>query len=253
MNDVSRENLPMDPFLKLDSKAILETLDRLERRIEERFPGSGLGRVSRDLIAVGRHAEQRSMMIARPNIALRAAVIVAVVAGISGLFFVGAHVQFKAGNHEIFGVFQGVEALFNIVILVATALFFALSLELRIKRKHALRDLHTFRSIAHVIDMHQLTKDPTKSLYNDRRTASSPARNMDSFDLTRYLDYCSELLSLTGKIAALYAQNLPDFTILETVNDIEELTLNLSQKIWQKINILERQQALHYQPKSKRD
>jgi hypothetical protein len=33
---------------------------------------------------------------------------------------------------------------------------------------------------------------------------------MSPFELTRYLDYCSEMLSLTSKLAAVYAQNLPD-------------------------------------------
>jgi len=33
---------------------------------------------------------------------------------------------------------------------------------------------------------------------------------MSPFLLCRYLDYCSELLSLTGKLAALYAQSFSD-------------------------------------------
>ena len=33
---------------------------------------------------------------------------------------------------------------------------------------------------------------------------------MSEFELMRYLDYCSEMLSLTGKLAALYMQNMRD-------------------------------------------
>ena len=62
---------------------------------------------------------------------------------------------------------------------------------------------------------------------------------MSRFELTRYLDYCSEMLSLTNKLAALYAQNLPDAVVIDAVNDIEQLTTNLSSKIWQKITILD--------------
>ena len=47
---------------------------------------------------------------------------------------------------------------------------------------------------------------------------------MGRHELMRYLDYCSEMLSLTNKLAALYAQNLPDSVVIDTVNDIEELT-----------------------------
>jgi hypothetical protein len=45
--------------------------------------------------------------------------------------------------------------------------------------------------------------------------------------------------SLTGKLAAVYAQNLPDPVVIDAVNDIEELTANFSRKVWQKISILE--------------
>ena len=47
------------------------------------------------------------------------------------------------------------------------------------------------------------------------------------------------MLSLTSKLAALYAQNLPDPVVIDAVNEIESLTTNLSQKIWQKITIVD--------------
>jgi hypothetical protein len=134
---------------------------------------------------------------------------------------------------------QGVEAAANIVVLVGALLFFLISLETRHKRNRSLRDLHTLRSIAHVIDMHQLTKDPSQYIAGAIGTASSPKRSMTPFELTRYLNYCSEMLSLTNKLAALYAQNLPDTVVIDAVNDIEELTTNLSSKIWQKITIID--------------
>ena len=55
--------------------------------------------------------------------------------------------------------------------------------------------------------------------------------------LARYLDYCSEMLSLTGKVAALYVQNFEDGVALQAVNEIEDLTTGLSGKIWQKLTI----------------
>ena len=134
---------------------------------------------------------------------------------------------------------QAVEAAANIVVLLGAAVFFLISLETRLKRNRSLRDLHVFRSIAHVIDMHQLTKDPSSALASDYATASSPQRTMTPFELTRYLDYCSEMLSLTSKLAAVYAQNLPDPVVIDAVYDIESLTTDLSQKIWQKITILD--------------
>jgi len=62
---------------------------------------------------------------------------------------------------------------------------------------------------------------------------------MTPFELSRYLDYCSELLSLTGIIAALYAQNSEDSVLVDAVSDIEQLTNGISRKIWQKLMILD--------------
>ena len=57
--------------------------------------------------------------------------------------------------------------------------------------------------------------------------------------MTRYLDYCSEMLSLTSKVAVLFAQGFPDPVVTEAVSDIERIAAGLSQKIWQKIMILQ--------------
>jgi hypothetical protein len=57
--------------------------------------------------------------------------------------------------------------------------------------------------------------------------------------LGRYLDYCTDLLSLTGKLSALLVQRYKDDVVLREVNDIEALTSALSGRIWQKIRLLE--------------
>jgi hypothetical protein len=57
---------------------------------------------------------------------------------------------------------------------------------------------------------------------------------MSSFQLARYFGYCSEMLSIVGKLATLYAQDFPDASVLQSVNQIEDLTTSLSSKIWQK-------------------
>jgi hypothetical protein len=97
--------------------------------------------------------------------------------------------------------------------------------------------LHRLRSLAHVIDMHQLTKDPTVIL-DTHKTQASPERTMSQFELTRYLDYCSEMLAMVGKLAALYGERMRDGVVIDAVNDIETLTTSLGRKIWQKITII---------------
>ena len=228
-------------YRTLDLEAILETLRRLERRISERFAGSGLLSICHELVTLARDVQQRAKAIAAPNIALRAAVYIVILAGIVGLLVVAFGIKFQIGSTELLSVVQAVDAAANIVVLLGAALFFLISLETRLKRNRSLRDLHVFRSIAHVIDMHQLTKDPSSVLAGECATASSPERTMSAFELTRYLDYCTEMLSLTSKLAAVYPQNLPDPVVIDAVNEIELLTTNLSQKIWQKITILDRE------------
>jgi len=58
--------------------------------------------------------------------------------------------------------------------------------------------------------------------------------------MEHYLDYCSELLSLIGKVAALCAEESRDSLVLTTVSDLETLTTGMSRKIWQKISLLPR-------------
>ena len=130
------------------------------------------------------------------------------------------------------------EAGINDLVLIGAAIFFLGTLEGRIKRRRALRALHELRSIAHIIDMHQLTKDPERTTGQTPATESSPTRRMTPLELGRYLDYCSEMLSLTGKVAALYVQQFDDSVALQAVNEIEDLTTGLSSKIWQKLMIL---------------
>jgi hypothetical protein len=62
---------------------------------------------------------------------------------------------------------------------------------------------------------------------------------MTAAEMSRYLDYCSELLAITGKLAALYAQAVPDEGVASAVNDIELLGSSLSRKIWQKITLID--------------
>jgi hypothetical protein len=228
-------------YRHLDYQQILTTLEVLSRRIRERFTGSGLGRVSGELLEVAKESAARIDRLRRPRWRLRTGIAV-VIAAILALAVGAAVLSMQASTEadNVFNVLQGLDAAVNEIILLAIALYFFLSLEGRLKRSEALHGLHQLRSIAHVIDMHQLTKDPDVVLVPTAPTPSSPERTMTRFELCRYLDYCSELLSLISKLAALHVQYFRDPVVLGAVNDVEELTDGLTRKIWQKINILDR-------------
>ena len=130
------------------------------------------------------------------------------------------------------------ESAINDIVFVGIALAFLVTVEGRLRRRQALRALHELRSIVHIVDMHQLTKDPDQFRRELSDTRSSPRRTLTRAELARYLDYCSEALSLAGKVAALYAQQLDDPVVLAAVSELENLTAGLSGKIWQKLVIL---------------
>lgn len=128
---------------------------------------------------------------------------------------------------------QVLDPAMNIAVLVGLGVLALGRLEERWKPAKALDYLHELRSIAHVVDMHQLTKDPYRAALPT--TLSSPKVILAGPILERYLDYCSEMLSLTAKLAALFAQSCRDPEVAAGANDVEQLTTALSRKVWQKV------------------
>jgi hypothetical protein len=225
-------------YRSLDSEKIVETIAALCRRIDERFPDSGLGRVCRELLTVAGESQERSAWIAKPQRSLRVITWLLVVVMLGGLAVVLTNSAWPRGGFDLVGLVQVSEAGLNVTILLGAAVLFLATAEVRIKRGRALKAIHELRALAHVIDMHQLTKDPEQLLPGMRQTPSSPKRTLRASELIRYLDYCSEMLSLIGKLAALYVQKFDDPVALAAVNEVEDLTSGLSRKIWQKIMIL---------------
>ncbi len=225
-------------YRSLDPERIILTAEILERRVEERFPEAGLRKVAHELVLLARDLAQGAQALEAPIGWLRALIGVVILMGASVFVFVGTIVSFDRTPTGAFDFVQGLEASINTLLLAGLGLFSLVSAEERIKRKRVFRQLHGLRSMIHVIDMHQLTKDPAALSADFRRTRSSPQRTLSAGDLARYLDYCSEMLSITGKLAALYAQSVHSPCVVDAVNDIETLATNLSRKIWQKIMLI---------------
>ncbi len=238
--DTAREpEIKKDRFLLLDPDQIILVIERLDRRISERFPNAGLRRVSGDLLSIAHRTRQQLIEVGKPIFILRLVsyTLVGVIAAglIATVFSLDA--SFRALKLTEF--IQVLEAGINDIVLIGAGIYFLFSFERRIKRQRALRYLDQLRSVAHIIDMHQLTKDPERIRGSLPRTPSSPERSsLTPYELARYLDYCTELLSLVNKLAALYAQGYDDGVVLGSVNEVETLTNALSRQIWQKLMIL---------------
>lgn len=225
--------------MTLDAGKIITTVDILTQRIGERFPDAGLCRVAKDFTLVARKARGDAADLGKPNWRLRLMTLAVLASGLTLFGFVITELRFNAPLREVGTLVQILEPAANIAILVALGIAFIVRMEGRWKRKNALASLHSLRSLIHVIDMHQLTKDPSVLLGGIEPTASSPERLMNRIELQRYLDYCSEMLSLCGKLAALYNQSIQDEVVIQTVNELEALSTNLTRKIWQKIIMLD--------------
>lgn len=230
-------------YRTLDSDKIVATIATLHARIVARFPASGLARVCAELELIARANTERARRLALPNWRLRYGIGALLVSGAVLLLFVARAIVTTEATKDLFGRLQGIEAVFNITVLVGAGVLFLVTIEGRAKRTRALADMHELRSIVHVIDMHQLTKDPTVIPGDVPLTPASPSHDLGPFELSRYLDYCSEMLSLTAKVAALYAQSSSDPIVIDAVNDLERLTTNLRQGIWQKITLIRAEPA----------
>lgn len=189
-------------------------------------------------MGLSQQAKSRANWISRPMYALRIGAAILITVIVAGLIGTVAQLNITSRPFDLVVFVNFMDAGMNNVVLLAAAIYFLITIETRVKRRRLLVAIHELRSLAHVIDMHQLTKDPDRVLFKGTNTKSSPVLTMNIYEMSRYLDYCIEMLSLTGKIAATYGLFWRDEVSIQAVNDLERLTTGLSQKVFQKLMIL---------------
>lgn len=235
-------------YRTIDATRVIATAELLEARIADRFPESGLRKVAVELIALSRDIAREARHLEAPIRWLRVMTLATILVGILVIGFVMTILSFDRIDTGAFDFVQGIEATLNTILLVGLGMITLTQMEIRVKRRKVFAGLHSLRSMIHVIDMHQLTKDPAALSQDFTPSVHSPKRNLSSADLSRYLDYCSEMLSITGKVAALYAQSVDDDVVVRAVNDVENLGTTLSRKIWQKIIMIAEQSGAPRRP-----
>jgi hypothetical protein len=234
---------PAGDEVQLAAGHVGATVAHLERRIHARFGERGLTKAVRDLgqlvALVQTEAGQSHVRLRRTTLAARATSITIIAATLLVLVFSlrAAVVEGLERDADWIGL---VESVINDLVFAAIAVLFLWAMPERLERRSLLRLLHRLRSLAHVIDMHQLSKDPEQVSPTYVPTSESVQHGLDAEQLYHYLDYCSEMLSLTAKTAALCGEHTADGVVLETISTIETLTTQLSNKIWQKISQLPR-------------
>lgn len=229
------------PYRTLNPDMIVATVEKLNGRMEARFSGRGLTQVSRELVELARDETGKARQLARPRFFLRGLSYLLVLCAIGVIGYIGWTLKLEFQAEFNLGMFEGVEAFINLLILLVAGVWFLLNLENRAKRHDVLARINQLRSIAHVIDMHQLSKDPMSDLHVGSKAETSPESDLHGYDLVRYLDYCADLLAILGKLAAVYPQYTDDAVVIGAVTDLERLSSELSRKVWQKITVLEMQ------------
>ncbi len=234
---------PAGDEIQLAADHVGSTVAQLERRIHARFGERGLTKAVRDLgqlvDRVQTEAGESHVRLRRTTLAARATSVTIVAATLFALVFSLRSAVIEGLAHTADWV-PLVESVVNELVFAAIAVLFLWAMPERLERRALLRLLHRLRSLAHVIDMHQLSKDPEQVSPTYVSTAESARHGLDADQMYHYLNYCSEMLSLTAKTAALCAEHSTDGVVLETISTIETLTTELSNKIWQKISLLPR-------------
>ena len=207
----------------LSSKEVLDTLYRLRNRINERFPGCGLFKVTDQIVDLLKEAQDRSKWVKKDlaviKIPLIAIFLLFPVLIVAAFIILNLDIRlFSVGD-----ILDCVQTVLLYVVFVWACFYYLRRVETRRKRRKVFKIFHKVRHIAHVIEMHRLNKDPTRVVTEGKDTPSSPTRLKDPFLIDRYNAYCKELLILLGKVPALYSQHFDDREVLAYVTDLELL------------------------------
>jgi len=113
-------------FRQLESDKIIETVKELHGRIEERFPGSGLGKVVGELQQVAEETVGRTRWIQKPHLLLRCVAVVLSLGIILLLAFLVAHVR-QFNFDDFTNSVQALDASISSVVFVGAAILFFLN------------------------------------------------------------------------------------------------------------------------------
>jgi len=206
----------------LEAKKLIATTKELCSWINTEFPNAHLTNVANEVNLVAQEAVKKAENIRSANLWLRLGI---------GLILGGTAIAFvhQLWVHPLKEVLHFIDMTKGVGMYAIAFIIFLATLEIRWKRRNCILAVHELRSLAHIIDMHQLSKDPVIEKF--RRNSQEQFRNK----VESYLHACIALLALVSKIGQLYIDYFPDPTATSAVNDFEETANGLAMKIWSKL------------------
>jgi hypothetical protein len=154
--------------------------------------------------------------------------LLVITATLVGLWYLVGHVHTRWEFGTVTELFEATDAGFNLLVLLAGALWFFLTLEARIKRKRALDSIVELREFIHVIDVTQLYYTP--DLYKADPASSHSSLNLDY----TYLLFCTQMLGVINDLASLYTRGAAGDSILRAVSEVEMLANAITAKLLSK-------------------
>jgi hypothetical protein len=209
---------------RLDPSKIVETAKNLADDINARFPGSSLAGLAEELTKVAVATRTRGRQARRPILAIRAVSALAIGLALVGLWYLARHIHTRWEFSTVGELFGALTAGFNLVVLLAGALWFCATLEARFKRKETLEYIQELREFAHVIDVTQLYYTP--GLYQSHHEAPPGKMAIDE----TYLLYCTQMLGVISNLAPLYTRGATGDSILRAASEVQMLAMAIATK-----------------------
>jgi hypothetical protein len=209
---------------RLDAGNIIETANSLANDINERLPDTHLAILARELAELAVATEQRGRQARRPFLAIRTLSALAIALALVGLWYLARHIHTRWEFGTIGELFGALTAGFNLLVLLAGALWFCVTLEARLKRREALAFIEELREFAHVVDATQLRYTPDLYGYRDGRQPGNPA-----VDET-YLLHCTQMLGVISNLAPLYTRGATGDSILRAASEVQMLAMAIITK-----------------------
>ena len=224
---------------RLDAPTVIATIDQLGGRIRARFADRGLPKAAAELRSAATEVTELGVHLRGRLRVLRwtaraASVLVAL--GMALVLVVAAR------DADLSGSVRSVDWVALVESTIQTLVFGGLTLLFpqcppRPTGKAPPAATPASPPVPRARHRHAPTdQDPERLRSDFEPTDATVAVDLTRAEMQHYLGYCSELLALVGKVAALCAEDSQDGLILETVSDIENLTNGMSRKIWQKIS-----------------
>jgi hypothetical protein len=229
---------PVEP---LDPERIARNVRDLRARIGERFEGHAIVRRADRLVGLADRALSRSRELARPHYALRAfcvadTLLLIAVLVVAGYFVVRALRPVE--GFELMDLLQGIEAGIGCILFLSVALVFFWTMEKRVRRREALKEIDYLRNFLHLVNMGQLDKEPVRLDEDFHRTDRSPRIRLDPHAMERYLSQTQKLAHYAAEIGCLYANVLIDAEVDRAADQLREFASDVARAAGNKITIL---------------